>query len=101
MAAPEDMRGTHDISQRITTAPVTLGKVEIAFICANRTRPRPSYPEMPEGFEPFAARRTRRCPHDLAALYGVFATRKWLFGGLPSIARISQQVLTGITDTLL
>jgi hypothetical protein len=37
MVAPENMRGAHDMSQKITTVAVTLGKLEPAFSPAAQT----------------------------------------------------------------
>jgi hypothetical protein len=51
-AAPENMRGTHDISQNITTAAVTLGKVETAFSPAVQTLVLPLYLETAQGLVP-------------------------------------------------
>lgn len=51
-APPEDMRGAHDISQKITTAAVTLGKFEPASSPAGRTLVRPLYLETAQGFVP-------------------------------------------------
>jgi hypothetical protein len=52
MAAPEDMRDAHDISQKITTTPVALRKDELAFSRAGERRVRVLYLETAEGLVP-------------------------------------------------